>query len=116
MLEKYDIRKRRHRKIRKTVIGTAQRPRVIVFRSNVSTYVQVINDDNGKVLMSKSVNHKGTKVKDKPMALCQKMGLALAEDVKKAKIQKIVFDRNGYKYHGKVKAVAEGLREGGIKF
>jgi large subunit ribosomal protein L18 len=82
----------------------------------VATYIQVVNDDNGKVLMSKSVNHKDNKSKEKPMVLCHKAGVELAADIKKAKVEAIVFDRNGYKYHGKIKAVAEGLREGGIKF
>jgi len=114
MLEKELKRRKRHSRIRKTVIGTTDRPRVVVYKSNTTTYLQVANDDNGKITLS--ISSKKSDSKEKPLDACNKMGVEFAKTLKGKKIDSIVFDRNGYKYHGKVKAIAEGLREGGILF
>ena len=106
-------RKRRHQKISKKVRGTADRPRLVVFKSNSSTYVQLINDDAHKTLASVS------DVKDKKSSnieSAKKIGADVAKKAKELKIENCVFDRNGYKYHGAVKALADAAREGGLKF
>jgi len=115
MLEKELKRKKRHNKIRKTIIGTAKRPRVVVFRSNLKTSAQIVNDDNGNILLSGDTSKIKEKGK-KPIEKCKLLGTQLAEELKSKKIDTIVFDRNGYRYHGGIKEVAEGMREGGIKF
>lgn len=104
-------------KIRKTVTGTAERPRISVFRSNKEIYAQIIDDSKGITLLSASSREKalgsisGTKTE-----VATAVGKALAEKAAKAGIETVVFDRNGYLYHGRVKALAEGAREGGLKF
>lgn len=112
-LSKREARKRRHRKIVKKLQGTNKRPRLVVYRSNVFTYAQLIDDDSGKTLASAS-DMKGKK--GKKMEQAKKVGLDLAKKAAEKKITDCVFDRNGLKYHGRVKAVAEGAREGGLKF
>jgi len=108
-------KKRLHRKrrIRAKISGTAIRPRLSVFRSLNNIYVQVIDDENGKTLLS--VNLKEA-AKKNDVAGAAKVGKLVADKCKKAKIEKIVFDRSGYKYHGKVKAIAEEARKNGLKF
>lgn len=106
-------RKRRHQKIFKKVRGTAARPRLVVFKSNMSTYVQLIDDDAKKTLTCIS------DVKDKKptnMESAKKIGNEVAKKAKELKVDTCVFDRNGYKYHGIVKALADAAREGGLKF
>ena len=106
---------RRHRKIRSTIIGSADKPRLSVFRSNRGMYIQLIDDLTGKTLVSanmKELDKNITKKIDQALAL----GELLASKAVKANISKVVFDRNGYKYHGRVKAVAEGARKGGLNF
>ncbi len=110
------MRKRR----KKTVKGTAERPRLVVFRSLKYIYGQIVDDGSQKVLIAKSNLSKDisaalTKAKTKTEA-SHMIGKALAEEAVKKKISAIVFDRNGYLYHGRVKAFAEGAREGGLKF
>lgn len=103
--------------IRKRVSGTAERPRLSVFRSNNEIYAQLIDDVAGRTLVAASSTEKavsteaGTKVE-----LSAKVGKFLAEKALAAGIQAVVFDRNGYLYHGRVKALAEGAREGGLNF
>lgn len=103
--------------IRKRVSGTAERPRLSVFRSNNEIYAQLIDDVAGRTLVAASSTEKavsteaGTKVE-----LSAKVGKSLAEKALAAGIQAVVFDRNGYLYHGRVKALAEGAREGGLNF
>lgn len=110
-------RTRIKRGIRKRVSGTAERPRLSVFRSNKEIYAQIIDDVAGRTLVAASSTEKavsteaGTKVD-----LSAKVGKALAEKALAAGIQAVVFDRNGYLYHGRVKALAEGAREGGLNF
>lgn len=104
-------------RIRKIVNGTPDRPRLSVFRSNKQIYAQLINDVDGKTLISASsreseiANHKGTKIEQ-----AAKVGELLAKKAKAAGIETVVFDRNGYLYHGRVKNLAEAARKGGLKF
>jgi len=108
-------RERRHTKIRATVKGTQSRPRLVVFRSNAHIYGMLVNDQTGKTLLTVSdkaiANKKLTKVEK-----AKEVGVQLAEKAKKEKFTNIVFDRAGYLYHGRVKALAEGAREGGLNF
>lgn len=107
------LRKKRHTRIRSKISGTATRPRLCVFRSINSIYAQLIDDTTGKTLASTSdlKTRKGTKVES-----AKTVGTELAKLAKELKIEECVFDRNGYKYHGRVKSLAEGAREGGLKF
>ena len=113
--EKNEKLARRHKKIRSTISGTENRPRLSVFRSNKGMYIQLIDDLNGKTLVS--ANTKELKdSKNKKIEISFKLGKLLAEKALKKNISKVVFDRGGYKYHGRVKAVADGAREGGLIF
>ena len=100
-------------RVRKNVNGTAERPRLSVFRSNKQIYAQVINDLEGKTLASAS--SLGLEAMPK-IEQAQKVGALLAEKAKAAGITSVVFDRNGYLYHGRVKALADAAREGGLNF
>ncbi len=104
---------RRHRRIRAKVIGTKERPRLSVFRSNQHIYVQLIDDSKEQTLAS--IDDRKIK-KGKKVEKAKEIGLAIAKKALEKKIKKAVFDRGGYKYHGQVKAVAEGAREGGLVF
>lgn len=106
-------RLRRKKRIRNKVLGTAERPRLCVFRSSKSIYAQVIDDNTGKTLVSAGL--KETKAKNN-IEGAKKVGALIAERCKENKISAVAFDRGGYKYHGKVKSLAEGAREGGLKF
>lgn len=104
-------------KIRKTVSGTAQRPRLSVFRSNKDTYAQLINDENGTTLASASTKDKDIMAQKSPKVLLSSLvGKAIAAKASSLGIDAVVFDRGGYLYHGRVKAVADGAREAGLKF
>jgi large subunit ribosomal protein L18 len=108
-------RQKRHLRIRKTVVGTALRPRLSVFRSNKNIYAQLIDDVNGVTLASAS----GVADKVKKAGTVQgaaEVGKALAKKAKAQKITSVVFDRSGYLYHGRVKALAEAAREAGLEF
>jgi len=114
-------RNRRHGRVRAKVKGTALRPRLNIFRSNVGIFAQLIDDEAGKTLVSAASKEiKPAKGKTADMGAKIKnsfeLGKLLAEKAGKKKISSIVFDRGGYKYHGRVKAVADGAREGGLKF
>jgi len=117
-LSKTERRKRIKLRIRKNVHGTSERPRVAVFRSNKQIYAQVIDDENGKTLLSASSREKDIVSADKGNKTEQAamVGKLLASKCKEAGIVSIVFDRGGYKYHGRVKSLAEAAREGGLKF
>jgi large subunit ribosomal protein L18 len=106
-------RTRRHARIRSQVSGTAQRPRLSVFRSNKFIYAQLIDDTQGVTLGAASdiKDTKGTKVER-----AQRVGAAIAESAKKAGITTVVFDRGGFKYTGRVQALADAAREGGLQF
>ena len=114
-LSKQDRRLRIRRRIRKTVSGSSAVPRLSVFRSNKDIYVQLINDEEGKTLLSGSSLKMESKGKTK-VEISYQVGKVIAEKAKEAGIEKIVFDRGGYLYHGRVKSLAEGVREGGLKF
>jgi large subunit ribosomal protein L18 len=108
---------RRRKSISFKVKGTAERPRLAVFRSNTAFYAQIIDDDAAKTLVSIAANSKDLKGKTKNTKDGVKaLGAAIAKKASAAKIEKVVFDRAGYLYHGKVKAFADGAREGGLKF
>jgi len=114
-LTKPQARARRHRRIRGKIVGTAQRPRLAVFRSNKGISAQLVDDDAGKTLAGASwvglKSFSGNKTDQ-----AKEVGKALAVSAKEAGIEAVVFDRGGYLYHGRVKALAEGAREGGLKF
>ncbi len=117
MALKKDRRQRLKYHIRKKVSGTAERPRLTVFRSNTNIYAQLVDDINGFTLVSASslelgdANRKNTNI-----AAAAEVGKKIAEKAKEAGLTAVVFDRNGYLYHGKVKALADGAREGGLNF
>jgi len=108
-------RNRRKFVIRKKIFGTSERPRLSVYRSNKYIYVQVIDDDNGKTLAAASSIKLGDKNKLN-IATAQKVGADIAKKIKDCKIESIIFDRNGYLYAGKIKALADSVRKEGIKF
>jgi large subunit ribosomal protein L18 len=108
-------RERRHRRVRGKVVGTAERPRLAVFRSNRGVFAQLVDDSSGKTLAGASwVTVKGLEGSKTDQA--REVGRAVAEAAKKIGVESVVFDRGGYLYHGRVKALAEGAREGGLKF
>lgn len=111
-------RKRLHRKIhiRKSIYGTAERPRMTVFKSGRNLYVQVINDDEGKTLASISTLEKDFIALKANIDSAAKLGEAFGSRLKDKNISKVVFDRNGYLYHGVVKALADATRKAGIEF
>ncbi len=110
-------RLRRKRRIRSKVSGTTARPRLSVFRSANHIYAQVIDDTTGRTVASSSSRSKGFSVDDGgKTGAAKQVGLDLATACKQAGIEKVVFDRNGYIYHGRVKALADGAREGGLTF
>src|ERR671926_778914 len=108
-------RLKRRRRVRAKVRGTAERPRVSVFRSNRGIFAQLVDDDAGRTLASVSWIEADLRTL-KPMEQATRAGALLAERAKAAGIQSAVFDRGGYRYHGRVKALAEGAREGGLTF
>lgn len=112
-----DRRYRRHLRVRKRVNGTAERPRLVVFRSLKHIYAQLVDDDQGQVLLGVSDSSEGISVDGQgKVARGKAAGKLLADRAKSKGITKVVFDRAGYRYHGRVRAVAEGAREGGLEF
>ncbi|MBI4217304.1 MAG: 50S ribosomal protein L18 [Parcubacteria group bacterium] len=109
-------RERRHRRVRGKVHGTLKIPRLVVFRSNRHLYASLIDDQKQNVLASCSDRDMATKTKKKPQEIAKEIGNDIAKKAKAKKVVKVVFDRGGYKYHGLVKALAEGAREGGLIF
>ena len=112
--EKVGSRQKRHRRVRKKIFGTADRPRLAVYRSNKHIYAQMIDDVAGKTLVSSSTLVEGSD--GDRTAQAKAVGQELAKKAKGAGISKAVFDRGGFQYHGRVKAVAEAAREGGLEF
>jgi large subunit ribosomal protein L18 len=109
--------KRRHRRVRKKIMGTAQRPRLAVFRSNKHVYVQAIDDIAGRTLAAAStVEADQRKGATATVDAAKSVGLLLAQRAREAGITTVVFDRGGFSYHGRVAAVADGAREGGLVF
>ena len=109
-------RKRRHRRVRAKVTGTPQRPRLNVFRSKAHIYAQLIDDTQGTTLCAASSVEKAFDGLGGNVEAAKKIGEAIAERAKGKGIEEVVFDRGGYLYHGRVKALAEGAREGGLQF
>ena len=129
-------RQRRHKRVRAKISGTAQRPRLCVFRSNKHIYAQIIDDEAGKTLAMasdlelkkkkepageaestvKKTKDKEEKKRDKNIAIAFEIGRLIAKKSLAKKIETVVFDRGGYKYHGKVMALADGARDAGLKF
>lgn len=108
---------KRHKRVRAKIEGTASVPRVSVFRSNRHIFVQVIDDASGKTLVSSAIKpDKKNTLKVNKSEKASAVGETLAKKAQDAGISKVVFDRGGYKFHGRVKALAEGLRKGGLKF
>ncbi len=112
-------RKRRHQRVRKKVFGTAERPRLNVFRSLRHVYAQIIDDEQGHTLVAVSTLEEGLRddlAELNKSSQAKVVGKALAERAQAKGIRQVVFDRGGYKYHGRVKALADGVREGGLEF
>jgi large subunit ribosomal protein L18 len=115
VLTKRDARERRHRRVRGKVAGTAERPRLVVYRSNRGIFAQLVDDETGRTLASASWTKTAPSAPNKTEQATE-VGKALAAAAKSAGIDRCVFDRGGYLYHGRVKALAEGAREGGLQF
>ncbi|MFB3814916.1 MAG: 50S ribosomal protein L18 [Terriglobales bacterium] len=113
---KNETRQKIHLRIRRKVLGTAERPRLSVYRSLNNISVQVIDDAQGKTIVSASSNEKGAKRNGGNVAAAKEIGKAIAERAKAKGITKVVFDRGGYLYHGRVKALADAAREAGLQF
>jgi len=109
-------RLRRHRRVRKNVAGTAERPRLVVFRSNRGISAQLVDDERGSTLAAASWKHIKKSFKGTKSEQSAEVGKLLAANAKKAGIERCVFDRAGYLFHGRVKALADAAREGGLKF
>ena len=110
-------RARRHRRVRKKISGDAGRPRLSVFRSNRHIYAQIIDDRAGRTLASASSMEKGLELAGKNKSdTAMEVGRALARRAREKGVEKVVFERGGNLYHGRVKALAEGAREGGLVF
>lgn len=108
---------KRHKRVRAKIKGTPEIPRLSVFRSNKHIFVQIIDDLAGKTLVSSVIKPKGKSlIKGTKTELAAKIGEMVAKKAAEAGISKVVFDRGGYQYHGRVKALAESLRKGGLKF
>lgn len=118
MLESQQKRNKRHKRTRSKISGTEERPRLCVFKSANHIYAQIVNDEKSKTILSA----KDTEVKagksdsSRKIKLANEVGKLIAKKAIEKKIDKVVFDRGGYKYHGRVKSLAEGARQGGLKF
>jgi len=114
--EKKQIRARIHKRIRSKVSGSPERPRLAIFRSVAHIYAQVIDDSRGATLVSASSVDKGAKTNGGNVAAAKAIGKLVAERAKEKGIKSVVFDRGGYQYHGRVKALADAAREAGLEF
>ena len=118
-VEKVEARRKRSRRVRAKIRGTAQRPRLTVFRSNRNIFAQIVDDGSGATLVSASTLDKGFRKKPKESftkETARGVGLRIAELAKEKKIAQVVFDRGPYLYHGKIKALGDAAREGGLEF
>jgi len=113
-MDKIKQRQRRISKIAKTLKGTLERPRIVVHRTNTHIYAQIIDDVNHKTIVT-ATDLEITK-KLTPVELAKEVGMLLGEKAKKANLTSVVFDRRGFRYHGRVKALADGAREAGLQF
>ena len=114
--QKREARIRRHRRVRKKVLGTAERPRLAVFRSNRHITAQVIDDRSGRTLAAASTHEADLRGGSATVEAAGKVGALLAERAKAAGIEKVVFDRGGFIYHGRVAALADAARDAGLEF
>jgi large subunit ribosomal protein L18 len=111
-----ELRERRHRRVRGKIRGTAERPRLAIFRSNRGIFAQLVDDDAGKTLAAASWVGLAKSFKGDKTEQAAEVGKQLADAARKVGVESVVFDRGGYLYHGRVKALAEGAREGGLQF
>lgn len=109
-------RTRRHIRVRRKISGTAERPRLCVYRSNTNVYVQIVDDVAGKTLVSASTLDKEVKTKYANKEAAKEVGTLIAKRAAEKNIKSVVFDRGGYIYHGVIKSLAESAREGGLEF
>ncbi len=114
--EKKEIRSRIHKRIRRKLRGSAERPRLAIFRSVAHIYAQVIDDNDGKTLVSASSVDKSNRTNGGNVAAAKTIGKLVAERAKEKGISRVVFDRGGYPYHGRVKALADAARAAGLEF
>jgi large subunit ribosomal protein L18 len=115
-LTKPQARARRHKRVRGKISGTAERPRLVVFRSNRGIEAQLVDDLAGRTLTAASWLHLRKSFKGTKTEQAAEVGKLLAANAKKASVERVVFDRGGYLYHGRVKALADAAREGGLQF
>jgi large subunit ribosomal protein L18 len=115
-LTRHQLRTRRHRRVRRKIAGTAERPRLAVFRSNRGISAQLVDDTTGRTLASASWLALRSGFSGSKSEQAAAVGKALGQAAKAAGVQRAVFDRGGYLYHGRVKALADGAREGGLEF
>ena len=116
MRNRLDARRRRQIRVRKAVIGTTQRPRLAVFRSNRYLYAQVIDDQTGRTLAAASSQEAGLRDKNLSVETATEIGKLVAERAKEAGVEAVVFDRGGFTYHGRIKALADAARASGLEF
>lgn len=116
MLSKLEARTKRRKRIRKKILGTSERPRLCVFKSNKHIYAQIIDDVKGITLVSASTLEKELRSHNVNCELSKKVGNTLGKRAVEKGINRVVFDRSGYKYHGNVKNLADGAREAGLEF
>jgi len=115
-LSKLQRRQRIKHRIRKVIFGTATKPRLSVFRSNKEIYAQLVDDNSGATLVSVSSRNKEIETAGSKLDIAKLVGKSIAEKAIKANIETVAFDRNGFLYHGRVKALADAAREAGLKF
>lgn len=118
-LNRVQLRRLRQRRVRKKVHGTTERPRLAVFRSNEHIYAQIIDDEKGLTLVSASTidrNLRSELSEKEPQEQAKSVGMAIAERAKEQGVERVVFDRGGFPYHGRIKALADGSREAGLIF
>jgi large subunit ribosomal protein L18 len=111
-----EARLRRHHRLRRTVVGSAERPRLVVFRSNRGLEVQLVDDVEGRTLTAASHRELKKSFKGSKTEQAAEVGKLIADKAKKAGVESVVFDRGGYLFHGRVKALADAAREGGLRF
>lgn len=119
MSRELDSRHKRKARIRKKIAGTAERPRLTVYKSLKHTYAQVVDDGSGRVIASVGTNSKALRdqvKEERKTDAARKVGAAIAKAAREKGVSRVVFDRNGFDYHGRVAAVAQAAREGGLEF
>lgn len=116
MKDRLEARRRRHVRVRKAVVGTSSRPRLAVFRSNRYLYAQVIDDKTGRTLAAASSQEAALRSKSLSVETAAEIGKLVAERAKSAGVEAVVFDRGGFTYHGRIKALADAARASGLKF